>query len=201
MDSDGESLSPRPFSLRRANDLFRILARTSVANHCYVDSTDPQFCTARHGVEAEYLMENDGIGGELVEDLETFLDRRGSDPIRMFSIGPRDELERVQAAFRDAVPEEATCVFSERDMLEFRGAGAEGKVFGILCEAIDVPIESVMAFGDNLNDLEMIEAAGYGVALALPPVQMRERADTVTANLEGFLHDRYAEGIAMGASQ
>ena len=46
----------------------------------------------------------------------------------------------------------------------------------------------MIAVGDNWNDLEMIEAAGLGVAMADAPAGVRARADHVcrTADEEGF---------------
>lgn len=50
--------------------------------------------------------------------------------------------------------------------LEFTRTGV-CKVTGLkmLADFLDVPMERVMAVGDSENDLEMIEAAGYGIAM------------------------------------
>src|SRR5207302_6543674 len=48
-----------------------------------------------------------------------------------------------------------------------------------LAHAHGVAPHEVMAVGDNFNDLEMIEAAGLGVAMGNAPVGVRERADIV----------------------
>src|SRR6266540_3053115 len=55
-------------------------------------------------------------------------------------------------------------------------------------EALGVEAGEVVAVGDNWNDLEMIEAAGLGVAMADAPEGVRARADHVcgTADEEGF---------------
>ena len=41
------------------------------------------------------------------------------------------------------------------------------------------PVEDAVAFGDNLNDLSMVQAAGTGVAVANAEAEIREAADIV----------------------
>ena len=47
-----------------------------------------------------------------------------------------------------------------------------------------VPLSEVMAVGDNYNDLDMIEAAGLGVAMGNAPPAVRARADVVVPTVE-----------------
>ena len=50
--------------------------------------------------------------------------------------------------------------------MEFLAAGAsKGDGLLRLCRAIDVPVESTVAFGDGENDKEFLELAGLGVAM------------------------------------
>src|SRR5881628_3603692 len=74
--------------------------------------------------------------------------------------------------------------------------GAPGRL-----EALRVEAGEVVAIGDNWNDLEMIEAAGLGVAMADAPEGVRARADHVcgTADEEGFrdVLERFVLGRAL----
>jgi len=45
-------------------------------------------------------------------------------------------------------------------------------------------IENVMAVGDSMNDLEMVEAAGVGVMMATSSAQLRAAADFVPQSAE-----------------
>src|SRR5262245_20764717 len=47
-----------------------------------------------------------------------------------------------------------------------------------------VDLAEVMAVGDNFNDLDMIEAAGLGVAMGNAPAEVRARADWVAPPVE-----------------
>src|SRR5690606_13290051 len=47
-----------------------------------------------------------------------------------------------------------------------------------------VPLSRMMAIGDGFNDLDMIRAAGLGVAVANSPAEVRDAADRVTESNE-----------------
>jgi len=66
-----------------------------------------------------------------------------------------------------------------------------------LVEYLQIPIESVMVFGDQINDLAMMEAAGLSIAMGNAIDQVKEAADYVigTNNEEGvaqFLIDFFS---------
>lgn len=188
---DGEAVWVRPLPLRLAREAIRILDGTSAANHVYLRASDTRFTTDRLGPAADHIRLKDGMEYQLVEDLVGFLGRLEADPIKLFSIGPREELERVQRAFRSLAPE-ATCVFSEHDMLEFLGPGvSKGTALAVLCDRLGIGAGSVIAFGDNLNDLEMLRAAGFAVSMASAPDEMRQEADDITSDLAGYLGKRF----------
>ncbi len=115
------------------------------------------------------------------------------DPVKMFSIGPRDELERLRTTIHQVEPS-VTCVFSEHDMLEFLGPNVnKGTALSILCESIGEAHESVIAFGDNMNDFELLQVAGTGVAMDTAPAKLRAEANLVIRDIAEFLHDRLGE--------
>lgn len=52
----------------------------------------------------------------------------------------------------------------------------------LVCEKLHVPMEQVMAIGDALNDLELIQQAGFGVAMGNAQEIVKMKADAVTAS-------------------
>lgn len=56
------------------------------------------------------------------------------------------------------------------------------KAVGIqkIIEHLNISIEETVAFGDGLNDLEMIEAAGIGVAMGNGRDELKQKADMIT---------------------
>lgn len=59
-----------------------------------------------------------------------------------------------------------------------RGMG-KGAAVAWLADYLGVPRSQVMAFGDNTNDLQMLEAAGVGVAMGNGAAELKKRADLI----------------------
>ena len=71
-------------------------------------------------------------------------------------------------------------------------AANKGDGLRLLAEKLNIPMSATMAFGDGLNDLSMIRAAGIGVAMGNACREVLEIADHVTSDCD---HDGVAEGI------
>jgi len=197
---DGQLLSARPLPLSAATTILHLLDDTSSSNQLYLDAADDRFYSDRQGVAAEHIMKKDGVGCRYVQSLLDVLNDADSDPVKMFSIGPRNELEQLQQAVRQAEPS-ISCVFSEHDMLEFLGPNVnKGTALDILCDAIGMPLDSVTAFGDNINDFEMLRVAGTGVSMDTAPAELREEADLTIHDIAGFLHNHFGESQQMEAT-
>ncbi len=126
---------------------------------------------------------------EFVDDLPTrqlMLSNRTpvDEPLAEFLARPT-HVERVSMSWKN--PQDAgslraeiacdaslSCVSSTPFNLEISDvAGAKGIALAWLCEHLGADRAESVAFGDNINDLSMIEAAGTGVAMAnaLPEVK------------------------------
>ncbi len=63
-----------------------------------------------------------------------------------------------------------------------------------VCELLDLPIEDTLAFGDSVNDLDMLDVAGLGVVMGSGSDEAKAHADYVTGGLgedgiaQGLLH-------------
>ncbi|MBQ7558801.1 MAG: HAD family phosphatase [Synergistaceae bacterium] len=68
----------------------------------------------------------------------------------------------------------------------------KGNALKFLAEYLKIPIEGTIAFGDGLNDVSMIEAAGIGAAMKNSCKEVLDVADFVTTDCD---HDGVAEGI------
>jgi Cof subfamily protein (haloacid dehalogenase superfamily) len=70
---------------------------------------------------------------------------------------------------------------SEYNNIEIMPRGAnKADALRFMAERMGVPMEQVMAIGDNYNDIEMIKAAGRGIAMANAVDKLKETADEVT---------------------
>ena len=67
------------------------------------------------------------------------------------------------------------------DVLERRNSKANG--LQISCTYWGIGLEKTYAFGDSMNDLEIIEAAGVGIAMGNAVQELKEAADYVTSDI------------------
>ncbi len=61
----------------------------------------------------------------------------------------------------------------------------KGRALQVLAAWLQVERSQVLAIGDSYNDIEMLEFAGLGVAMANAPPEVRSRAGHVTASNDG----------------
>ncbi len=65
---------------------------------------------------------------------------------------------------------------------------SKGAALEILAEHLNIPIENIIAVGDNLNDVEMLKTAGHSFAVANCRRELKEYADyTICSNDEHAL--------------
>lgn len=111
-----------------------------------------------------------------VEDAARFLDEGTAHARKLivFSDDP-EQLERVRALMRDLPLD---CSSSDTDNLEILAAGAgKGRALQWYAERMNIARDEIMAFGDQTNDLSLLEEAGWPVAMdnAVDAVKARAR--------------------------
>ena len=138
-----------------------------------------------------------------VDDLKETLRQRGEDlqKLQMF-FKPEDEALR-QATLRE-IPRrfpDLLATTSVKNNIEVNSAGAgKGKALMALCAALGIDAEETAALGDGSNDVELLRAAGLGVAMANADAAVKAAADAVTESNEdcgvGRCIERLLEGRA-----
>jgi len=65
----------------------------------------------------------------------------------------------------------------------------KGTALTTMSQLLGIPLKNIMAVGDSLNDIPLLQAAGYGVAMGTAPDALREIADIVvpSADENGFV--------------
>ena len=99
------------------------------------------------------------------------------------AVAPEVSVEQVFDA-TDAAP--CVTVFgasrAERGSATYEASVAVGAALARLCRMLNVKPNEVMACGDGLNDLGMIELAGLGVVVGNARQAVRDHADIVCAS-------------------
>ena len=166
-----------------------------VQPHLYVD--DRVVVERPHPLTDAYTAD-DGLAAEVVPSFEPLL---AADPFKVLVIGPRERVEVLQRAVLGAgLPVHA--VQSEPVYLEILPSGvSKGEALGAMWGALGLAPAETIAIGDNWNDVEMIEAAGLGVAMGHAPEGVRAKADYVCGTAEEEGVREVIERFVLGAGQ
>ena len=107
---------------------------------------------------------------EIVRDLAQLLNEP---PMKFLIVGDPPDLERLGRALAALPGPPVNQVKSQREYLEILPPGIDkGVALRELARAIDIPLGRVVAVGDNMNDLTMIQTAGWGVAVEGGPAPL-----------------------------
>ncbi len=134
--------------------------------------------TADYYVNPEYVQQHDirrfGRSDRAYLDPRLLLEM----PVRTLTyVGSAKYVPEVEAAF----PELKLPLFSSRtgaDIVEKEASKAEG--LKRLCKYYRIPLAETVAFGDSMNDIEIIRTAGIGVAMGNAIEAVKAAADYVT---------------------
>ena len=101
-------------------------------------------------------------------------------PTKLVSVGPSDELDELKTRMKARFDSRLHISKSLPIFLEFSRKGiTKGSGLAFLAERLGFRRERVVAFGDAENDVELLEWAGYGVAVADADASLRGLADFV----------------------
>ena len=122
--------------------------------------------------------DDEGLRAHVIPDPEEFL-RLGAFMKGLF-IGHRRDLGVLRGDLEGVLGDAARLVHTAEHYLELLPvASTKGAALAHLAAHLGVPLDRVVAVGDHDNDLEMVEAAGLGVAMAHAPESVRAVADRV----------------------
>lgn len=154
-------------------------------------SGDVIYCLERTQVIARYCAEHE-LDLEEIGHQEAFLGEASFS--RCLFIGHPDVLPILRADLEETVGS-ARLSLSRPDHLELRPEEAStGRALTWLAAHLGVPLEWTIAVGVRESDVEMLRAAGVGVAMPHAPARVRAAADLVAPSPEaGGLLALFAE--------
>jgi hypothetical protein len=193
-EASGRFLRHVPIPLELAREAIAAVTATGHHLNCYVDD---ELYVAEVTDEARAYADFQDLPINPVGDLLAWLDRP---PTKLVAVGERTEM--------DALERDAKALFDGRlyiskslpEFLEFAAPGVT-KAAGLelVAELLGFPLDRVVAFGDGENDVELLESAGYAVAVANAHERVlavadfvcpRDSEEGVAAVLESYLELR-----------
>ena len=190
----GETIYSAEIPTEEAQELLMYLDTLPVIYDCYAGGWGYMTACMQENA-ADYISDSYSLDMVLrlrspVPELKSFLAERGLQPqkIQLFTrdIPMRDELV---VSLAERFPQFAVTT-SLPNNIEINSRGADkGLALIGLSERLGLNRSQTMAFGDGLNDLTMLQAAGVGVAMANAHPFLKDFADIIAPDCD-------ADGVA-----
>lgn len=102
------------------------------------------------------------------------------DWIKVLLIGEKEELDKAEKDFKDNYDKGNNSFRSGINYLDIVANGiSKGRALEELVESLNLDAKKVIAVGDNMNDIEMIEYAEYGFCVENGLSLVKEKADYI----------------------
>ena len=112
---------------------------------------------------------------------------RGDQPIKIQIVGEESGLLGLRRLALKQFPD-INLLLTQSDYLEAMPPGvSKGAALQKISEYTDIPLSRMVAFGDSVNDEELIALAGFGVAMADAPEQVRNAAKATVSSIAAAL--------------
>lgn len=174
----GALLLHRPLAIPVARAAIRWCEGHGLGPHANIDD---ELVMARGDENAADYERASGVEARFLPDLAAGLLKP---PTKILAVGPAGRPEALLEEARARFVGRAQVTVSHPEYLEFTAPGVtKGWAVRWLARRLGLPLESVMALGDQYNDLEMLEAVGQGVAMGGAPEPVRHAARYVTGTV------------------
>lgn len=177
--NSGEIIEHRPVPLKYCQQIIRIAQEENLFFNLYIDNN---VYINKLGFGSEYYENIIGIKpSEIKGDPADFLTQPST---KMMIIEENiNKADRIQTKLDANFGEELNIVRSKPSLIEIIKKGvSKGATLAKFAKRLGVDADEVIAIGDSYNDVEMLEYAGLGVAMANAYDEIKRRADYVTAS-------------------
>lgn len=124
--------------------------------------------------------------------LET-LGKKAQEAHKIFCVGSPDAVLEMERTLSNENPNLALIKSNPRYLEIMNKKATKTNALHYLCQNMRLSPAAVVTFGDNFNDLDMLESAGLGIAMGNAPSAVKTQADRVTA-------DNNHEGVRLALS-
>lgn len=146
----------------------------------HVIAEEPTIATVNYLKWNETMPECDRVAVDVGKSFEEIIEYYGND---IFKLVVNDEDSCRLKGLRKAIEDrfDVTVVSSWNDNIEVMSPGvSKGNSIRKLARHYGLEGQQVMCFGDNQNDISMIEYAGMGIAMGNATEELKRRADYIT---------------------
>ncbi len=180
----GEFLRHVRIPLASAREAIAAVIEAGFHLNCYVDDT---LYVAAVTPEARSYADFQHIPIHAVGDLLAWLDR---DPTKLVAVGAPDDLDRLEAELKPRFAGKLFVAKSLPHFLEFAHPDvSKGSGLQFVADRLGFTAAETVACGDGENDRELLDWAGFGVAVANAHDDILARADLVVPSV-------HEEGVA-----
>ena len=178
-DSEGRWLRHVPIENGLAREAIAAVGAEGYEPNVYVDD---ELYVASVTPEAKAYASFQGLEIHVVGDLGAWLER---DPTKLVCVGDPDALEAVERRAKAHFGERMYISKSLPYFLEFAAPGVtKGAGLDFLAEHMGFTRDETVAFGDGENDVELVEWAGYGVAVENAHERVKAVADWIAPSAQ-----------------
>jgi Cof subfamily protein (haloacid dehalogenase superfamily) len=183
----GEWLLHRPMDVALAHEVIQAVDAAGFHMNVYVDD---QLFVEELNEEAVTYATHARLEAHAVGDLLAWLDKPTT---KIVVVGDPESLDRLQGELRARFDGRAFIAKSLPIFLELALPGvSKGSALEFVCDRLGIDPGAVVAFGDGANDVELLETAGLGVAVADADAALRPIAGWTVPSVDddgvaGFL--------------
>ena len=175
----GEVLRHVPMPREEAIEVIDAMSELGYTVLCYVDD---ELYVARETPESDAYAGFQDLTVNVVGDLASWLPKA---PTKLVTVGDPAEMDGLEVEMKACFGQRLFISKSLPHFLEFAGpevTKAAGLAF--VAERLGFSREATVAFGDGENDVELLEWAGYGVAVANAHTRVLAIADFVCPSVD-----------------
>jgi Cof subfamily protein (haloacid dehalogenase superfamily) len=184
-----------PIPLAEAREAMDAVIAADFHLNCYVDD---QLYVAEVTPEARRYADFQRLEIHAVGDLRAWLRR---DPTKLVAVGDPEALDELEEQLKQRFAGRLFISKSLPYFLEFAHAGvSKGSGLAFVADRLGFGPEETVACGDGENDRELLDWAGFGVAVANAHPDVLERADLIVPSVQeegvALLLESYLDSVA-----
>ncbi|MCG9131531.1 HAD family phosphatase [Candidatus Poribacteria bacterium] len=148
----------------------------AVVNDCIKQGLHLNYClndalyVAEKNAWSDLYEERTGVPATPVGDLRELA---GETPTKLLIIHTPEKLQPLLRHFQTDYTEKLYVTQTQAEYIEFMNPEVtKGRALTALANRFNIPIDTVVAFGDSYNDESLLKTAGFGIAMAngVPPI-------------------------------